>query len=95
MYTTREDRSGAVNITAVLDLHEHAKRRRLWNRAFSISAIKGYEPMIKRRLLQLVEALDKEANICKNTRKSISILEWMKLYTYVLKEISLHSAWFE
>ena len=86
VYTTREDGSGPVNLTAVLDLHEHAKRRRPWNRAFSISAIKGYEPLIRRRLLQLVEGLAKEAAETESDAKSVSILEWMKLYACVVTE---------
>jgi cytochrome P450 len=37
---------------------EHAKRRRLWDRAFTSNAIKSYEPMLQVRLTQLMDSLD-------------------------------------
>ena len=37
--------------------HEHARRRKPWNRAFNSSALKGYEEIIIKRANMLYEGL--------------------------------------
>ena len=39
------------------DGSEHAKRRRTWNRGFNGSAMKNYEPMVHKRVLELLEVI--------------------------------------
>ena len=45
----------AQQLVSLVDVREHARRRRPWNRAFSASALKGYEEIMDRRVDQLVE----------------------------------------
>ncbi|KAH8108260.1 high nitrogen upregulated cytochrome P450 monooxygenase 2 [Phellopilus nigrolimitatus] len=46
-------------LIAIRTAHEHARSRKPWNRAFNTAGIKGYEPIIMRRALQLVGELEK------------------------------------
>ncbi|GJE95941.1 cytochrome P450 [Phanerochaete sordida] len=46
-----------VPLIGIRDNAEHARRRRPWARAFAAEALKGYEPMLTRRLAQLVDKL--------------------------------------
>ena len=39
------------------DSVEHARRRRTWNRGFNPTAMKQYEPIIHKRVEQLLEAI--------------------------------------
>ncbi|KAF9048451.1 cytochrome P450 [Panaeolus papilionaceus] len=44
-------------LIALTDKKEHSRRRRPWTRAFSTLALKGYEEIVIKRCLQLVEQL--------------------------------------
>lgn len=45
-------------LSAIRDHKEHTARRRIWDRAFAISALKGYQPSIQQRVDQLCGQLD-------------------------------------
>ena len=47
----------AQQLVSLVDIREHARRRRPWNRAFSTAALKGYEEILAPRVEQLVELL--------------------------------------
>ncbi|KAI1789656.1 high nitrogen upregulated cytochrome P450 monooxygenase 2 [Ganoderma leucocontextum] len=47
----------AQQLVSLVDVREHTRRRRPWNRAFSGPALKEYEEVIARRAEQLVELL--------------------------------------
>ncbi|KAH8108750.1 high nitrogen upregulated cytochrome P450 monooxygenase 2 [Phellopilus nigrolimitatus] len=47
------------SLIAIRTVHEHARRRKPWNRAFNTAGVKGYEPLVVRRALQLVGELEK------------------------------------
>ena len=68
----------AVNVISIRDYKEHAPRRRPWNRAFTTSMIKEYEPVIVKRVLQLVEHLEKKVG------KELNLTEWLNYFTYVI-----------
>lgn len=51
----------AHQLVCLVDVREHARRRRPWNRAFSVPALRGYEEAIARRAEQLVELFVKHA----------------------------------
>ena len=54
---------------------EHARRRRPWNRAFSTAALKEYEPIVAKRVSQLVEGISQ--------RKGVTDLaQWISFFTY-------------
>ena len=44
-------------LVSLVDVREHARRRRPWNRAFSGPALREYEEVIARRAEQLIEVL--------------------------------------
>ncbi|RDX50601.1 high nitrogen upregulated cytochrome P450 monooxygenase 2 [Lentinus brumalis] len=46
-------------IIGIQDPAEHLRRRRPWNRAFTVPALRGYEETIARRARQLVDALER------------------------------------
>ena len=48
-------RESAEQLVSLVDVREHARRRRPWNRAFSGPALKGYEEYVARRASQLVD----------------------------------------
>lgn len=53
----------------------HAKRRRPWNRAFSIAGIKEFQPLICKRAGQLVGHLGKQ-------KGTINLATWIRYYSY-------------
>jgi cytochrome P450 len=65
------------SLLALRDPEEHSRRRRIWNRAFSASALKEYDVVIRNRLAQLVEILDDSSG------KSIDLSQWMGRFMYV------------
>jgi cytochrome P450 len=50
-------------LTGVRDGPEHAKRRRTWNRGFAPAAVKHYEPMVHKRVLELVEEVAQRVQV--------------------------------
>ena len=44
-------------LIGIRDGAEHAKRRRTWNRGFNPTAMRQYEPAVRERVLQLLEAI--------------------------------------
>ncbi|KAJ6457611.1 cytochrome P450 [Mycena sanguinolenta] len=58
------------------DPEVHAKSRKNWNRAFIPAAIKGYEPMLIRRVAQLVEALGA------GTDTSVDLSQWLSFFSF-------------
>lgn len=54
---------------------EHNNRRKPWNRAFNIAALKGYEEIIEGRAVQLVQALNKKSG-------PVDLSMWMSFFTY-------------
>lgn len=51
-------REGGSNMIDLVIPAEHTQRRKYWERAFTPTAVKDYEPMIEKRVSQLVSALD-------------------------------------
>ena len=47
----------AQQLACLVDVREHARRRRPWARAFGGTALKGYEEIMAGRVEQLVELL--------------------------------------
>ena len=52
-----------VALSAVNDHAEHAQRRRTWTRGFSPAALKDYEEIISKRVVQLTEALSARKSV--------------------------------
>lgn len=71
-------------LIATRSLQDHARRRKRWNRGFSTASVKGYEPIITRRALQLVLELEKR---CSNIdggdgRQPLDLAQWFSFFTY-------------
>ena len=45
------------SLIGIRDGAEHTRRRRTWNRGFNPTAIKQYEPIVHKRVVQLLEAI--------------------------------------
>lgn len=73
------------SLIATRSLHEHARRRKRWNRGFSTAAVKGYEPIVSRRALQLVEELKTRSEGLDggDRRQPVDLAEWFSFFTYV------------
>lgn len=71
------------SLIATRSLHEHARRRKRWNRGFSTAAVKGYEPIVSRRALQLVEELKRRSESLDggDKRQSVDLAKWLSFFT--------------
>ncbi len=73
-------------LIALRDLHEHGRQRKPWNRAFSTSAVKDYEPVIAKRAIQLADALERVSET-QSGRRTVDLSEWFGYFAYVYKII--------
>ena len=64
------------SLICIVDKEEHARRRQPWTRSFSTSALKGYESLVIKRTLQLVEALSK------NLGEAVDLNIWIGFFRY-------------
>ena len=58
--------------------HEHARKRRPWNRAFNSAAIKGYEELIAKRVTELGEGLARQ-----KSGEAVDLGKWMGWFSSV------------
>lgn len=72
-------------LIATRSLHDHARRRKRWNRGFSTASVKGYEPIITRRAMQLVQELEKRCGGIDggNGKQPLDLAQWFSFFTYV------------
>ncbi|KAF1816634.1 cytochrome P450 [Eremomyces bilateralis CBS 781.70] len=64
-------------LSSIRDHEEHKFRRRIWDRAFSISSLKEYQPAIRRRTEQLCNQLDRLS-----TTGSLDLQEWISYFVF-------------
>jgi hypothetical protein len=69
----------AMPLVTIVDKTEHARRRQIWTRGFTITAIKGYEGFVKNRSLQLIDTL-----ASKNLKETQNLTEWSAFFSYDL-----------
>ena len=55
-------------LVAIVDKQEHARRKRPWSRGFSTSALKDYESLVIKRILQFTEVISS-----KNLKEAINL----------------------
>ena len=65
------------SIISIRQVHVHADRRKVWNRAFNTLSIKDYEPVLERRALQLIERLEAYAQ----NHEAIDLKDWMSFFS--------------
>ncbi|KLO11363.1 high nitrogen upregulated cytochrome P450 monooxygenase 2 [Schizopora paradoxa] len=81
----RSDPEKTTPLIGLHDLHEHARQRKVWNRAFSTASIKDYEPVITKRVLQLADALEESSKPLlgdTSERRAVDISEWFGLFAF-------------
>ena len=69
-------------LIGVRDAPGHAKRRRTWNRGFNPAAMKEYEPMVHKRVLELLEVLVQRGQVDLSTMfgyytSVLSLIAWL------------------
>ena len=52
-----------VALSAVNDHAEHARRRKTWTRGFSPAALRDYEEIVNKRVIQLTETLSARKSV--------------------------------
>jgi len=73
-------------LSSIRDHEEHKARRRIWDRAFSISALKNYQPFIAFRVQQLCDQFDKIAI----KGEIVDLQEWIH---YLVFDVMTDLAW--
>ena len=69
------------------DKQWHTETRRVWNRAFTTSAVKQYEPIVLRRAFQLVDELKKRCDLSVdrqtpgNGEAQLDLALWLSLFS--------------
>jgi cytochrome P450 len=63
------------NLIGARDYKDHAEARKAWNRAFIPSAVKGYEPILIRRVTQLIEALGSQKD------GPVDLSQWLSFFS--------------
>ena len=79
-----DPRDKARSMIAIRSAHEHAVRRKRWNRAFSTASVKSYEPIIVKRALQLIDELSKLTSTSKTSDDVVDLSKWLSFFTSVL-----------
>ncbi|KAH8112949.1 high nitrogen upregulated cytochrome P450 monooxygenase 2 [Phellopilus nigrolimitatus] len=74
MWSARSRPGTTPALIAIRTVHEHARRRRPWNRAFNTGGVKGYEPIVAKRALQLVGELEKH-------KSEVDLASWFIFFT--------------
>ncbi|KAJ7510436.1 cytochrome P450 [Mycena galericulata] len=64
------------SLLSLRDPEEHNRRRRIWHRAFSASALTEYDVVVRNRLAQLVEILTDSSG------QSMDLTQWMGRFMY-------------
>ncbi|KAG6330511.1 hypothetical protein ID866_8578 [Astraeus odoratus] len=64
-------------LVSIRDPVEHMRRRRPWNRAFSVTAMKGYEEILGKRVHEFVTELERRA-----CTRPINFTEWISRFTF-------------
>lgn len=54
---------------------EHTRRRRPWNRAFNVDAVKGYEEILQKRAEQLAQRLGQQIG-------NVNLTEWISWFSF-------------
>ncbi|KAF8518333.1 cytochrome P450 [Gautieria morchelliformis] len=64
-------RGSTGSLISVVDPHEHAQRRKIWDRSMNTSALVGYEDKLAARIGQLVTAFERRVGL------EVDISEWL------------------
>ncbi|KAF7540210.1 hypothetical protein G7054_g1607 [Neopestalotiopsis clavispora] len=65
-----------VSLQLIRNKPEHIKRRRVWDRGFSASALRNYEPRVQDYTNQLMQQLAKREN------QPVNVTDWFNFYSF-------------
>ena len=86
MWSARNSQSNTPSLIALRTKEEHARRRKPWNHAFNTVSVKGYEPIIEKRAVQLVHELEKrsvsKASFRSECVETVNLAQWLSFFTY-------------
>ncbi|KAJ7614590.1 high nitrogen upregulated cytochrome P450 monooxygenase 2 [Mycena polygramma] len=77
----RSPKSTFYALIGVRDTAVHLRRRRVWNKAFNTSHVKAYEPILRKRVNQLLHALQGGDRDSQNPAV-VDLAEWISFFTY-------------
>lgn len=92
----RAPNAATRSMITVRETRVHLERRKPWNRALASASIRVYEPLLKTRLTQLIDALSNRKSDAAATTttafKGVDLSHWISLFSYVIFifECSLH-----
>ena len=66
------------DLISIRDPQEHAARRRLWQRGMTAESLRGYEPTIAKRALQLVSKFETAAQ----KDEEVDLAQWIGYFTF-------------
>lgn len=70
-----------ANLIGARDLKQHADARKSWNRAFTSSSVKTYEPILIRRTTQLIDELRTKCINGKGGRAHVDLALWLGYFS--------------
>ncbi|KAJ7822180.1 high nitrogen upregulated cytochrome P450 monooxygenase 2 [Mycena olivaceomarginata] len=76
----RSPKSTFYALIGVRNTEIHLRRRRVWNKAFNTSHVKAYEPILRNRLDQLLNALQTKGEL--NANSPVDLAEWISFFAY-------------
>ena len=69
-----------IPIIGIQDTETHLRRRKTWNRGMTAAAIREYEPLIAKRVCQLVERLEENVGV-------VTIGSWFNFFACVFSPV--------
>lgn len=69
------------NLIGARDMRIHADARKVWNRAFTTASIKKYEPIVIRRIAQLVDELRVRCQSQGSRIANVDIASWVNYFS--------------
>lgn len=73
-YFTRINHLEEAELDGLFDFAVHTHRRKPWNRAMSVTAIKNYEPLVRTQVEEMIGGL------CKYSGEEVDISKWMSFF---------------
>ncbi|EIN08535.1 cytochrome P450 [Punctularia strigosozonata HHB-11173 SS5] len=81
-YTATLPPNSTGSIISLTDPTQHSHRRRIWERAFTSSSLRDYEPVLAHRTDLLIAALTQQADDEKAEKKTIDLARWLGFLSF-------------
>ena len=65
------------SVLSIIDPHEHAQRRKIWDRSMNTTALLGYQDLLTARIGQLIDGLEKHRD------SVVDLASWLSCLSYV------------